>query len=81
MSESKAMPYRVATFRTAGLEAKWSRTRQGAPIIVARWPQGPCRHQRELWYRVDQCMYADMLDIGIVAAYDEHTILADFFSI
>lgn len=32
------LPYRVSTFRQAGLEAKWSKTRRGQPYIAVRNP-------------------------------------------
>lgn len=81
MTAAATMPYRVATFRSAGLQARWTRTRQGAPIIAVRHPQAATEHQRTRWYYVDQCMWADMAADGIIPAYDGHTLLADIFSI
>lgn len=49
--------YAVATLRAAGLEAKWARTRRGAPIIKARDPGAPTAHQRESWWLVDAAMW------------------------
>lgn len=39
--------YRVGTFRAAGLQAKWSKTRQGRPVIVAN----DAKHSHQ-WYAI-----------------------------
>ena len=75
------MNYTVETFRAHGMEARWGRTRTGAPIIFARDPQGRCRHQREQWWAVDAGLWVDMQRIGIREAFDLGTILGDFFSV
>ena len=79
--EAAPLPYRVKPLREAGLEAKWTRTHKGAPIIVVRNPNSTEKHQRERWYRVDQKMFDDMQKVGILEAFDRATLLADIFSI
>jgi hypothetical protein len=67
--------YRVGTLRHAGLLAKWSRTRSGAPIIVAR------KSDATPWYAVTDRMWKRAAEVGIAQAFDEHTALARYFSI
>lgn len=74
------MTYNVATFRRHGLEAKWGRTRNGAPIILARKPTG-LPHQRTTWWAMHGTLWADAKTEGLVSAFDRHTLIADFFSI
>jgi hypothetical protein len=69
------MKYSVKTFRAAGLDAKWTRTRRGAPIIVVKKP-----HQKT-WVGVDQSMFDDMKKEGIADAFERHTLLVGIFSI
>ncbi len=75
------MKHRVGTYRAAGLEAKWSKTRVGQPYIVVRDPNAEFEHQRVTWWRVDNSMYQDMKKIGIREAFGNHTILGDVLSI
>lgn len=75
------MEYTVATLREAGLEAKWHRTRKGAPIIVARGPRAYTSHQREGWWAVDKSMWKRMGEVGIMQGFEESTLLGDIFSI
>jgi hypothetical protein len=75
------MKYQVKPLRDAGLEAKWSKTSAGAPIIVARNPKATLAHQREKWWFVDARMFADMKTEGVLEAFDSHTFIADVFSV
>jgi hypothetical protein len=75
------MKYNVTTFRSAGLEAKWSRTSKGAPIIVVRNPAATLEHQRTRWWFADQRLWNDAAKVGIVEAFDRHTLLGDVFAI
>jgi len=40
------MKLSVKTFRAEGMEARWGKTRKGAPCIFARDPQAKAKHQR-----------------------------------
>ena len=73
--------YTVGTLRAAGLEARWSRTRRGAPIIAARDPHGRERHQRETWWIVDRWMWEAMAREGVRGGFDSATLLGDIFSV
>jgi len=75
------MNYSVKPMREAGLEAKWTKTRNGAPIIVARYPKAEEKHQRECFWFVDQKMFDNMQEVGIVEAFERATLLGDIFSI
>jgi len=75
------MNYSVKPMREAGLEAKWTKTRSGAPIIVARYPKAEEKHQRERFWFVDQKMFDNMQEVGIVEAFERATLLGDIFSI
>lgn len=71
------LEYRVGVFREAGLEAKWSRTRQGAPIIAARHPDvGGGK-----WYAMDARMWERAAEVGVKQAFEEHVCLGHIFSI
>lgn len=67
------MQYNVATIRAAGLEAKWSKTRKGAPIIVAK------SDKTARFYYVDKHMWERAKEVGIKEAFEEHTLLGDIF--
>lgn len=71
----------VSTFRSAGLEAKWGRTRLGRPAMFVRNPKASLAHQRTVWYLVSSSMFATMERVGVVEGFDRHTLLADMFSI
>jgi hypothetical protein len=71
----------VATFRSAGLEARWTKTRSGTPCMVTRNPTAKLKHQRETWWIVDRGMWETAQKIGIVEAFDRHTLLGNFFAI
>lgn len=75
------LPYRVSTFRQAGLEAKWSKTRRGQPYIAVRNPGSELSHQREKWWACDQNMFDLMQECGIVEGFDSATLLGDIFSL
>lgn len=74
-------PYQVKTLRDAGLEAKWSKTPTGAPIIVARNPNSKLAHQREKWWFITARAWKVMSEVGIIEGFDRETLLGDVFSI
>jgi hypothetical protein len=74
------MTMSVKTFRDAGLEAKWSRMRNGRPCMVVRDPHGTAKHQRETWWPVDRTMWRAMEREGIREGFDSATLMADLFS-
>jgi len=76
-----AQHYRVADIRAFGLEARWAKRRTGGPIIVARNPTAKTAHQREKWWVVDAQMWERAKQVGLVQAFDEHTVLGDIFGI
>ena len=73
--------YSVKTLRAAGLEAKWSKLRSGAPIIICRNPSAKLEHQRKTWWHIDAKLWAQMGKLGIVEAFDNITLLGDIFSL
>lgn len=75
------MRYNVATLRDAGLEARWARTNKGAPILVARDPQGKSPHQRTQWWMVDDVMWKAMQRDGVREGFDSATLCGGFFSV
>jgi len=75
------MKYQVGTFRAAGLEAKWTKTPSGAPIIVCKQPTSKHIHQRCSWWYCTDKMWADMRAEGIIEGFQSHTILGDIFSV
>ena len=68
------MKYSVKTFRDAGLEARWTRTRNGAPIIAAR-------KLGDTYYVVCADMWKAMQTEGVFPAFDRYTVLGKYFSI
>jgi hypothetical protein len=74
------MKYVVRTFREAGLEARWTK-KHGVPIIGVRNPKAKHAHQRYSWWVVDGPMWAAMQRDGILAAFEQHTLLGDLFSV
>ena len=72
--------YTVGTMRNAGLEAKWTKN-NGCPFIAVRNPNGTTEHQRKRWYLCDGAMFEDMKKNGVLAGYESHTCLGDFFYI
>lgn len=74
------MDYKVKTFRDAGLEAKWTKN-NGTPFIAVRNPASDNKHQRKNWYLCDGAMFEDMKKNGVMAGYESHTCLGDFFYI
>ena len=73
------LKYSVKTLREAGLEAKWSKTRNGAPILLARWPEAELDHQRQKFWFVDRMMWSLMQRMGVVRGFDSATLLGDVF--
>ena len=72
----RAPSYTVGPIRAAGLQARWTRTREGAPIIAARNPNaGPN------WYVIDARTWAMMTRHGIAEGFDRCTMLGGIFSI
>jgi hypothetical protein len=71
----RLMNYCVKEIRDAGLNARWSKTSSGRPIIVAR------KGDRGSWYYVDGNMWTRAKCVGILQAFEEHTCLGEFFSV
>jgi hypothetical protein len=67
--------YRVSTFREAGLEAKWSKTRAGRPYIVIR------EVGTKQWFVLTSDMFNRMQKVGVVQGFEEHTCLGHVFSV
>lgn len=67
------MKYSVQTIRAAGLQARWTRTRRGAPIISANAGKG--------WYVVSNDMWTAMKSEGVKPAFERFTLLGDIFSV
>lgn len=70
-----ALPYTVGALRTAGLKARWTRTRKGAPILSAYNTAHSC------WYVVDNRQYERAKTVGYKQAFEEVTVLGRFFSV
>lgn len=49
--------------------------------LVARHPNARTEHQRRSWWVVDEGMFKSMERIGVLPAFDEHTILGDILSV
>ena len=79
IEKEMTVKYQVGTFRDAGLQARWTKTRNGVPIIAARDPNGRGVHQRTQWWVVDEHMFNDMKRHGIREAFDNHTMMGEFF--
>ena len=75
------MKYSVKPLREAGLEARWSKTRRGQPVIIARNPSSDLKHQREKWWYVDVKMWELFQKEGILKGFDLSTLLGDIFAI
>lgn len=73
--------YSVKTLREAGLEARWTKTRNGAPIIVAHDPMASSEHQRKTWWTIDWATWKTMQKVGIREGFDRHTLLGNIFSV
>jgi hypothetical protein len=70
------MDYNVKTIRVTGLDARWTRTRKGAPIIAARDSS-----RSATWFVIDADMWKRAAAVGIRQAFREYTLLGDMFSI
>jgi len=77
----EAMKYTVATFRDAGLRAKWTKTSAGSPIIVVQNPHSMLAHQRKAWWAVTTTMFGSMQVNGIMEGFDRATLIGNVFSI
>ena len=75
------VPVQVSTFRNAGLEAKWSKLRNGCPIIVLRDPNSEHVHMRTTWWFLTRQMHNTMKEVGIREGFERHTLLGDMFSV
>jgi hypothetical protein len=70
------LQYKLATFRNAGLEARWTRTSNRAPIIAAK------RWESSTWCVVDSRMWKEMQRSGdVLETFKDFTALVDVFSI
>tara|TARA_R110000772_G_scaffold39058_4_gene92051 strand:- start:5725 stop:5976 length:252 start_codon:yes stop_codon:yes gene_type:complete len=72
-------PYRVSTLRESGLEAKWSKSETGRPMMVARDPNAKSSHQRNTWWIVDDPMWGTMKKHGIIDGFNSATLLGNVF--
>jgi hypothetical protein len=72
---AKQLKYGVGPMREAGLEAKWTKTSAGAPIIVARKPG------TETFFAVGNDMFEAMKSEGVLPAFERFTLLGDIFSV
>lgn len=77
----KSMKLSVSAFRAAGLEARWSHNRNGAPIIEVRNPHAAHRFQRDIWWTVTAAMWEAMRRDGILQGFNNVTVLGDIFSV
>jgi hypothetical protein len=68
------MRYIIQTFKDAGLQARWTRTRTGAPIISAKAEDGN-------WYVVDARCWEQAQKIGLKEAFENYNALGKYFSI
>lgn len=79
MPDTQKLPtrtdYKVGWIRSQGFEARWTKTRLGAPIIVARQPG------KTTWWAVTASMWAKAQQKGFPAAFESFTLLGDVFSI
>jgi hypothetical protein len=75
------MKHSVTAYRSAGLEARWTKTAMGQPMIVVRNPKAHLKHQRDGWWYVDAGMYSTMRRVGVLEGFDRHTMLGDVFSL
>jgi hypothetical protein len=69
--------YTVGSLRAEGLEAKWTKTSAGAPIIVARTKPGN-------FYAISDAMFGEMLlseTQTVREIFESHTLLGDIFSV
>lgn len=73
--------YKVATFRNAGLQARWIKNRKGAPMIAVRDPNSSFEHLKYKWWAVDKYMFETMSKSGVREGFVEHALVADIFSI
>lgn len=67
--------YSVQWIRSQGLQARWTKTRDGAPIIAAR------DGDNGSWYVIDARMWRDAERMGLPKAFESHTTLGHFFSV
>ena len=75
------MKHSVITYRSAGLEAKWSKTRSGTPAVFVRNPKSAHAHQRDSWWIATKSMFERMNKVGVLEGFDQETLLGDIFSI
>ena len=68
------MEYTVGYIRSQGLECRWTKRRNGAPIIVGKTANGT-------WAAIDRSMWNRAETVGLSQAFSEHTTLIDIFSV
>lgn len=74
------LSYTVGAIRDAGIECRWSRTRNGAPIIIGK-TDTVSRDGNHMWAVIDAGMWKRAEVVGIARAFKEHTALIGFFSV
>lgn len=67
--------YRVSTFREAGLEAKWSKSKKGTPYLLAK------QVEQKTWFVVTSDMFSRMKEVGVSQGFEEFTVAGNVFSI
>jgi hypothetical protein len=73
--------HRVATYRDAGLDAKWGRIGTGLPVVFVRDPNATLPHQRNSWWMVTRQMFDRMQEVGVRQGFADATLLGDVFSV
>jgi len=74
------MEYNVSYIRSQGIECKWGRTSNGAPIIVGKTDRKNGKGEH-IWAWIDNEMWRDARVMGLREAFDAHTALIDYFSV
>jgi hypothetical protein len=69
--------YTVGTVRAAGLDARWTKTNAGAPIIAARRADVG----GGMWYVLDREIWGSAQKVGLATAFEQHCALGKYFSI
>ena len=73
-------PYTVKAIRAQGIECRWTRTRNGAPIIAALTDTRDRKGER-MWMVIDSTVWERAHAVGLKQAIDEASAFLNFFSI
>lgn len=74
------MQYTVGWIRSQGIECKWSRSRNGAPIIIGK-TSSLDRTGQPIWSVIDTDMWNRAKVVGLPQAFEEHTTFIGLFSV